>query len=142
MGLITQGNGGSFEPLEDEVAKKDPALRLKYYEGVRELTQAMAEKANEAILQLKAFGDDFVDVFEKTHKRHNALLDKVSKRIERELKKSPVAPKTAAPKAAPAKAAAPKAVAKVANSATPKVVKPKKAPAAKRSSASKTEAAK
>ena len=150
MGLITQGNGGSFEPLEDEVAKKDPALRLKYYEGVRELTQAMAEKANEAILQLKALGDDFVDVFEKTHKRHNALLDKVSKRIERELKKSPVAPKTAAPKAAPAKAAAPKAVAKVANSATPKVansatpkvVKPKKAPATKRNSASKTEAAK
>lgn len=137
MALIIQGDGGSREPLEDKVAKKDPALRMKYYEGVRELTRDLAEQADAAILHLKALGDDFADVFEKTHKRHNALLDKVSKRIERELKKP-----TAVPKVVAAKVAAPKAVAKQANAATPKVVKAKKAPASKRSTASKPEAAK
>jgi ElaB/YqjD/DUF883 family membrane-anchored ribosome-binding protein len=119
------------------MAKKDPALRLKYYEGVRELTRALAAQADEAVRQLKALGDDFADVFEKTHKRHNALLDKVSKRIERELKKS-----TDLLKVAESKAAAPKAVLKQANAATPKAIKPKKAPATKRSAASKPKAAK
>ena len=133
---ITQGNSGSLEPLEDEVAKKDPAQRMKYYEGVRELTRALAETAEEAVLQLKALGDDFADVFEKTHKRHNALLDKVSKRIERELKKSPVAPKAAAPKSD-----SPKTAVKKANATAPKVIKPKK-PAKKPSPVSKPVAAK
>jgi hypothetical protein len=113
--------------LEVKVAKKDPVLRMKYYEGVRELTQALAEQADAAILHLKALGDDFADVFEKTHKRHNALLDKVSKRIERELKKSTVAPKAAA---------------KPVNAATPKVVNPKKTPAIKRGTESKPKVAK
>ncbi len=106
------------------MAKKDPALRMKHYEAVRELTQAMAAKSDEAIQHLKAFGDDFAEVFEKTSKRHNALLGKISKRIERELKKS-----TAVLKGDSAKAV------------MPKVAKPKRVPAAKRSANAEPEAA-
>lgn len=69
------------------MAKKDPDLRTKYYQSVREHTLAIMQKAEEAVQQLKGLGDDFSDVFEKTSKRHSALLNKVVKRVEREQKK-------------------------------------------------------
>ena len=75
------------ETLECEMAKKDPELRMKYYESVREHTLAMIHKAEEAVQQLKALGDDFSDVFEKSSKRHSSLLNKVVKLVERDRRK-------------------------------------------------------
>ena len=69
------------------MAKKDPELRMKYYESVREHTLAMIHKAEEAVQQLKALGDDFSDVFEKSSKRHSSLLNKVVKLVERDRSK-------------------------------------------------------
>ena len=77
------------------MAKKDPELRMKYYESVREHTLAMIHKAEEAVQQLKALGDDFSDVFEKSSKRHRSLLNKVVKLVERDRKKFEDAAKAA-----------------------------------------------
>lgn len=68
------------------MAKKDQERKIKYYESVRDHSFALIAKAEEALEQIESFGDDFSDVFEKTHKRHNSLLKKVAKLIERERK--------------------------------------------------------
>ena len=75
------------ESMEGEVAKKDQEQRIKYYESARELTLAMIQKAEQALQQLKKFGDDFSGIFEKTAKRHNSLLNKIDKLVERDRKK-------------------------------------------------------
>jgi len=91
------------------VAKKDPEQQIKYYEIVREHSLALTHKAEEAIQQMKAFGDDFTDVFEKTRKRHDSLLNKIAKLTERERKKDEASPKVAVKKAKKAKPLASKA---------------------------------
>lgn len=67
--------------------QKDQEQRIKYYESVRDHTLALIGKADDALKHIKSFGDDFTDVFEKTHKRHNSLLNKVTNLIDREQKK-------------------------------------------------------
>ena len=118
-----------IETLESEVAKKDPDLRTKYYQSVREHTLAMVHKAEEAMQQLKGLGDDFSAVFEKTSKRHSALLNKVVKRVERDQKKLEDTAKAALKKAKKATQAKAKDVKK-----TQPVTAKAKPPAAKKPS--------
>ena len=75
------------ESMEGEVAKKDQEQRIKYYESARELTLAMMQKAEDALQQLKEFGDDFSGIFAKTAQRHHSLLNKIDKLVERDRKK-------------------------------------------------------
>ena len=75
------------ESMEGEVAKKDQEQRIKYYESSRELTLAMMQKAEDALQQLKEFGDNFSGIFEKTAQRHHSLLNKIDKLVERDRKK-------------------------------------------------------
>ena len=111
------------------MAKKDPDLRTKYYQSVREHTLAMVHKAEEAVQQLKGLGDDFSAVFEKTSKRHSALLNKVVKRVERDQKKLEDTAKAALKKAKKATQAKAKDVKK-----TQPVTAKAKPPAAKKPS--------
>jgi hypothetical protein len=83
----------STESMESEVAKNDAGQRMKYYVSVQKHTQTIILKTEDALQQMKVLGDDFIKVFEKTHKRHVRLLDKISKLIEREREKARVAPK-------------------------------------------------
>ena len=117
------------------MAKKDPDLRTKYYQSVREHTLAVVQRAEEAVQQLKGLGDDFSAVFEKTSKRHSALLDKVVKRVERDQKKLENSAKAALKKLTKAKEAKAKDVkkTKVVKKAKPATPKPKP-PAAKKPS--------
>ena len=116
--------------LEYEMAKKDPDQKMKYYESVRDHSLVMIQKAEEAMQQLKAFGDEFSDVFEKTSKRHNSLLNKVAKLIERDRKKLDDSAKVALTKV--------KKITKV-EGAKPLTSKPKPPASKKRSSASQPE---
>jgi gas vesicle protein len=109
------------------MAKNDPVLRAKYYQSVREHTLAVVHRAEEAVQQLKGLGDDFSAVFEKTSKRHSALLDKVVKRVERDQKKLEDSAKAALKKLTKAKEVKAKVV-KKAKPVTPKA----KPPAAKK----------
>ena len=117
------------------MAKNDPDLRTKYYQSVREHTLAVVQRAEEAVQQLKVLGDDISAVFEKTSKRHSALLDKVVKRVERDQKKLEDSAKAALKNFNKAKEAKAKDVkkTKVVKKAKPVTPKPKP-PAAKKPS--------
>ncbi len=114
------------------MAKKNAEQLVKYYESVREHTVGMIAKTEEAMQNMKAFGDEFADVFEKTRKRHSSLLDKIGKRIEREVKKAADTAKAAVTaNAAATSEKKPKAPATEAKPVTAKPAAPSKAKASK-----------
>ena len=66
---------------------KHTARRIAYYEAVRKHTLGIIAQTEKSIQKLEAMGDEFADVFAKTRKRHQSLLDKIDKRIANEIKK-------------------------------------------------------
>ncbi len=125
------------------MAKKNPAQKMKYLEIVRKNTLAVIQKTEASLQNMKAFGSDFDKTFEKTRKRHARLLNKVTKIIDRERKKSVETPKgdVKSGKKAAATAGKPKPAASTAKPSTakpkPSTAKPKPAAAKAKPSASK-----
>lgn len=66
---------------------KDTQKRVKYYEAVRDYAQDLLSHAEAGMKNVAALGDELASEFAKLQKRQRSLLDKASRRMERELKK-------------------------------------------------------